>query len=147
MIIATILRDQNSTKVWHQNNTKTTSAKTAKNATKMAPKYQPNGTRVLMHCIFTISQNGTKMAPNFALYLQPSSSITTQSHAFWYLERFLVQKLHQDHINNYYQGDKIALAHQGDQIYLRYSSSSIRKQGTLCPLLFSSSSLQYCSIV
>ena len=26
---------------WHNNNTKTTSAKTAKNATKMAPKYQP----------------------------------------------------------------------------------------------------------
>lgn len=66
MITATILRDQSSsiktapkqslhqnniTKTspkhhcnhpkWHKNSTKTTSAKTAKNATKMAPKYQP----------------------------------------------------------------------------------------------------------
>ena len=45
MITATILRDQSSSiktaPKWHQNSTKTTSAKTAKKATKMAPKYQP----------------------------------------------------------------------------------------------------------
>src|SRR3954468_24217975 len=112
MITATILRDQKwhqnshcSHPKWHQNSTKTTSAKTAKNATKMAPKYQPKWHQsfnaLYLHHQPKWHQNGTR----FCIVSSPSASSSPKSHASCYVERIVVEKLHQDHINkNYREG-------------------------------------------
>ena len=116
MITATILRDQSSSikttpkqslqpskmaQKQHQNNISQNSKKCHQNGTKVSAKWHQSFNALYLHHQPKWHQNGTR----FCIVSSPSASSSPKSHAFCYLERIVVEKLHQDHINkNYREG-------------------------------------------